>query len=58
MCLRVHYWFIIVTAARRDESPWAGNLRKIERKKEEIRRAVKEEKKNKKSNVYFFFGFA
>jgi hypothetical protein len=56
--LIVHYWFIIVTAAQRNESPQAGNLRKIERKKEEIKKAVKGEKKKKKSNVCIFFGFA
>jgi hypothetical protein len=53
--LTVHYWFIIVTAAQRDESPQAGNLGKIERKKEEIRRAVKGQKKAKKSNVCILF---
>jgi len=56
--LTVHYWFIIVTAAQRNQSPQAAYLRKIERKKEEIRSAVNGEKKKKKSNICIFFGFA
>jgi hypothetical protein len=53
--LTVNYWFIIVTAVQRDESPQAGNLRKIERKKEEIKRAAKGRKRRRKVMAVFFF---
>jgi len=48
--LLVYYFYCSTT----ERSPQTGKLRKIERKKDEIRRAVKGEKKKKKSNVCFF----